>query len=82
MNALRVFWQYSTIKDKIVTAFVAIAPALLVLHAVELQSRGVLAKGSWAFGALMLFFIYMGAFALIFGIYRQAKKAKNATDPT
>ncbi|KQS91195.1 MULTISPECIES: hypothetical protein [unclassified Rhizobium] len=83
MNALRVFWKYTTVKDKFaITFFAFFMPALIVSDALEKQSRGAVAKGFWAFSALVFFFYYMGIFALIFGLYRQAKKAKNVADLT
>ncbi|KQT01579.1 hypothetical protein ASG42_26550 [Rhizobium sp. Leaf391] len=80
MNALRVVWKFSKWKDKFLIAVVAISPALIVLHAWVLQSRGLLAKGVWAISALLFFFVCIGVFALIVGIYREAKNAKVVAD--
>ncbi|KQT01810.1 hypothetical protein [Rhizobium sp. Leaf386] len=80
MNALRVFWKYTTVKDKFITLFAFFMPALIFFDALEKQSRGALAKGFWAFSALVFLFVYIGVSALIVGIYREAKKAKLAAD--
>ncbi|KQU08370.1 hypothetical protein [Rhizobium sp. Leaf453] len=80
MNALRIFWEYTTVKDKFMAFFAFFMPALIFFDALEKQSRGALAKGFWAFSALAFFAVYIGVSALIVGIYREAKKAKLAAD--
>ncbi len=76
MNALHVFWKYTTVKDKFLIAAVGVSPLLVVLHALDIQSRGLLPKGFWPMSAFLFFFIFIVVFALRYGMYREAKKAK------